>query len=368
MSQFRKILFWLHLASGVTAGSFIFIMCVTGALLAFESNFLEFAESEMRVVQIPAENTQRLSIREIIEKVKTTKPDAKFSGITLQNEKDAAAVAALGREGQIFVNPYTGQITGEGAKNWRGFFRVVEDTHRWLALSGEGRAVGKSINDAANFLFLFLALSGIYIWFPRRWSRRHLRPVLWFRGGLKGKARDFNWHNTIGFWSSLILIVLTMTGVIMSYQWANNLVYSLTGSELPQQQQTASSQPAELPENLNEVWAKAENQTAWKSISLRLPASKDAVNFTIEEGRFWNKMGRSSLTLNPENGEVVKWESYAEQSAGRQLRSWVRFTHTGETGGIIGQFIAFLACIGGAFLVWTGIALALRRFYGWRAK
>lgn len=376
MKRFRSILFWLHLASGVTAGIFIFVMCVTGALLAFESNILETVESDMRVVEVPIENAQRLPVSELIEKVKAAKPDAKPSGITLQNDKNAAAVVSLGREGQFYVNPYTGEITGDGAKGWRGFFRVVEDAHRWLALSGSGREVGKGLNDAANLLFLFLAISGIYIWFPRRLTWQHFRPVLWFRGGLKGKARDFNWHNTIGFWSSLILIILTATAVVMSYSWANNLLYSMTGSELPQQQQRQSppnqnqsaEQKPELPENLNEIWAQAENYTDWNSISLRLPVSKDTAVFTIDEGKYWNKFGRSTLTVNPATGEVIKWESYGDQNLGRQLRSWVRFTHTGETFGFIGQLLACLACIGGAFLVWTGISLALRRFSNWRAK
>ncbi len=105
-------------------------MCVTGALLAFESNILEYAERGMRVVPIPAENAPRLPISQLIVKVIEAKPNAKPSNITLQNDKTAAAAIALGREGQIFVNPYTGAIAGEGAKNWREFFRVTEDTHR----------------------------------------------------------------------------------------------------------------------------------------------------------------------------------------------------------------------------------------------
>jgi len=68
------------------------------------------------------------------------------------------------------------------------------------------------------------------------------------------------------------------------------------------------------------------------------------------------------------SGAVAKWEPYGEQNSGRQLRSWMRFTHTGETGGIIGQFIGFLACVGGAVLVWTDITLALRRFWHWLIK
>lgn len=375
MKIFRRILFWLHLSSGVIAGTAIFIMCVTGALLAFESNILEFAERDMRVVEVPAENAQRLPVQEIIAKIIETKPNAKPSNITLQNDKNAAAVVALGREGQTFVNPYTGAITGEGAKGFRRFFRVTEDLHRWLAVSGDGRFVGKAINDACNFIFLFLAISGIYIWFPRRFSWRHFKAALTFRWKVKGKARDFNWHTVLGFWSSLALVILTVTAIVMSYQWANNLVYTLIGNAPPPQQQAPPNapiqpgeQPFAVPENLNEIWTKAENYTAWKSIGLRLPIAKDSAVFTVDEGKYWNKFGRSTLTIDAKTAEVSKWESYGEQNSGRQIRSWVRFTHTGETGGIVGQFVGFLACVGGAVLVWTGFSMAWRRFRSWSGR
>src|SRR4051794_35356099 len=145
MKNLRKIIFWLHLSAGALAGIFIFFMCVTGALLSFESNILEYAGSGMRVVNSPSETARRLSINEILGKVQAAKPNLKPAGITLQNDKNTTAIISLGREGQIFVNPYTGEITGEGSKAWRGFFRVVEDAHRWLALPGDGRAVGKSL-------------------------------------------------------------------------------------------------------------------------------------------------------------------------------------------------------------------------------
>ena len=372
MKSFRKIIFWLHLIAGGLAGIFIFIMCVTGALLSFESNILEYAERRQRVVEVPSENVERLPISEILVQVQAEKPNAKLSNVTLRNDKSATAVVAVGRGEQVFVDPYTGAITGEGAKGWRGFFRAVQDAHRWLALSGSGRDVGKSINAAANFLFLFLAISGVYIWFPRRRSWKHFRAAAVFRRKVKGKARDFNWHTVIGFWSSLVLIVLTLTGVVISYQWAGNLVYTLTGNEPPQQQQAApqaeGERPFVLPENIDDIWTKAENHTAHKSISLRLPITKDAAVFTIEEGIYWNRFARSTLTIDAKAAEISKWETYGAQNSGRQLRSWIRFTHTGETGGNAGKFVGFLACIGGAFLVWTGISLALRRFANWRGR
>ena len=371
MKTFCKLIFWLHLISGVLGGIVIMIMCATGALLSFEKNIIEYFESDMRFVAVP-ENAQQLLPQEIIAKVREAKPEAKPSGITVLNQPNTAITVALGREGQVFVNPYTGAITGDGNKSVRGFFTSMTNWHRWIALSGEGRPWGKTITGACNLMFLVLAMTGIYIWFPRKISWKSVTPVLWFRDGLRGKARNFNWHNVIGFWTSLVLIILTLTAAVISYQWAGNLLYTLTGNEIPPQQQTPpNAQPPQvdqayvLPENLNVLWTKAENHVqGWKSISLRLPPTKDAI-FTIDEAKYWNIFGRSTLTLDAKTGEIAKWESYGEQNSARQLRSWSRFTHTGETGGFIGQLIGFIACIGGAFLVWTGISLVLRRFRNW---
>jgi hypothetical protein len=46
----------------------------------------------------------------------------------------------------------------------------------------------------------------------------------------------------------------------------------------------------------------------------------------------------------------------------------LRFAHTGEVAGIVGQTVAGLVSAGGAFLVWTGLALAFRRFRVWAGR
>ena len=53
------------------------------------------------------------------------------------------------------------------------------------------------------------------------------------------------------------------------------------------------------------------------------------------------------------SGEVVKWEPFPAGSAGRRMRSYLRFAHTGEVAGL---------------LVWTGFCLSLRRFGAWRGR
>ncbi len=48
-----------------------------------------------------------------------------------------------------------------------------------------------------------------------------------------------------------------------------------------------------------------------------------------------------------------------------KARGWLRFAHTGELGGLTGQIIAGIGCLGGVFLVYTGFALAVRRLVNW---
>ena len=63
---------------------------------------------------------------------------------------------------------------------------------------------------------------------PRIWSRIQFKQVLWFRRGLPGKARDFNWHNVFGVWALVPLFFIVLTALPMSYPWANDLVYKMT--------------------------------------------------------------------------------------------------------------------------------------------
>ena len=361
----------MHLTAGSLAGVVIFVMCVTGALLAFERQLIEYGDNDVRFVT--ASGKARLAPQEIIEKVRLARPDARPSAMSITSEPNAAWLFNLGREGQLYVNPYTGEIVGEGNKTVRGVMSELRNWHRYVALSGDGRPVGKAITGAANLLFLFLAISGIYIWMPRNLNWRAIKPVIWFRRGLQGKARNFNWHNTIGFWTSLLLIVFTLTATVISYQWASNLLYTLTGNDVPPAQSQGGAQQTEkayeFPARIDAAWAAADSQAPGsRSVSLRLPIEKGAAVFTIDEGIYWNIFGRSTLTADATTGAVTKWEPYGEQNSARQLRSWFRFTHTGETGGIIGQILGFIACVGGAFLVWTGFSLALRRFRNWRTR
>lgn len=398
MKLFRKVIFWCHLVAGVTAGIIILLMSVTGVLLTYEKQLTYWADTSGYHASPPSNAAQRLSVETLLAKAKEARPAATPATFTLRSAPSAPAEVGYGREGNLYVNSYTGEVLGGGSTGVRAFFRGVTDWHRWLGASGEGtgRSIGRAITGAANFVFLFIVISGFYLWWPRKWTRRLLRNVTWFRRKLPGRARDFNWHNVIGFWSAIPLFIIVLSGVVISYTWAGNLVYRVFG-EAPPAPRSAAAPPAggqppagstqtpraggadrgkagelvETPANgLDTLWARAEQQQAgWQIINLRLPNATDAsAVFTIDTGNGGQPQKRAQLTLDRKTGEVVRWEPFSSYTAGRRARSWLRFAHTGEAAGIVGQTIAGLVSAGGALLVWTGLSLSWRRFRLWRSR
>ncbi len=289
-------------------------------------------------------------------------------------------------------------------------------------------AIARAITGACNLGFLFLVVSGFFIWWPKQWTWSQLRNVTWFRRGLPGKARDFNWHNVIGFWSAIPLFIVVLSATVISYPWASNLVYRLVGEEPPVQggatgqtsapsasprsqrqrpegeasqrleaqrgsdarlnQEREAGIRSETPvrsggggptaapptdlnlEGFDKAWSRAEQQLAgWQSISLRLPSSANApLVFTIDQGNGGQPQKRAQLTLNRATGEVVRWEPFSSMTLGRKLRMGLRFAHTGEVAGIVGQTIAGVVSAGASVLVYTGLALTWRRFRSWQVR
>jgi len=401
MKLFRKALFWCHLTVGVIAGLVVLIMSVTGVLLAYERQITYWADTRNYHVAPPSPEAGRLSVEALLAKAREAQPGIAITTIILRSgASEPVTIGLAGDPGAgpgggrtIFIDPYTGVVLGEGSKGVRDFFHAMTDWHRWLGASGASRNTARAITGASNLGFLFIVSSGIYLWWPRKRNWPQFKNILWFKRGLPGKARDFNWHNVIGFWFFAPLFIVVLSAVVMSYQWAGNLVYRVVGENPPAQRgpgqapgnagpqrgemrrggtERRDSAPPEAPplDNLDGLWARATQQVSgWQSVSLRMPSSPDApLTFTIDQGDGGQPHKRAQLTLDRKTGEVTRWEPFSSYTTGRKLRTFLRFAHTGEVAGFVGQTVAGLASLGGAFLVWTGISLALRRLRAWMGR
>ena len=121
---------------------------------------------------------------------------------------------------------------------------------------------------------------------------------------------------------------------------------------------------------LEPAWGTAlAHRPGWRSITLRLPSSPGApLPFTIDEGGPGQPQYRGTLIVDRASGAVVRWDGFESGTRGRQLRTLLRFAHTGEVLGVPGQFVAGLVSLGAVVLVYTGFALACRRFAAWLSR
>ena len=389
MPKFRSIVFWMHLMAGVVAGAVIFLMAVTGVALTYEKQMFEWADQRLAPLVPPPAPARALPPETLLAAVAASHPGSVPTGVSRRANPLSPATVTLEGNRALLVDPYRGVVLGAPAVRLRAFFRAMTNWHRWLALDGVSRSTGKLVTGVANLGFLFIVLSGIYLWCPRVWTRIQVTRVLWFRRGLPAKARDFNWHNVIGLWSALPLAVVVAGAVPISFPWASNLVYRLAGEAPPLPPARRESPPAsaggvpagsprrEAPApsalavgGLDAAWARAEAQVpGWRTISIRLNGPADApFAFTIDAGYGGQPQKRGTLTVDRASAAAARWETFSDQSPGRRLRSWLRFTHTGEYYGLVGQTVAGLVSAGAAVLVYTGLALAWRRCWGWMRR
>jgi uncharacterized iron-regulated membrane protein len=383
MQRFRTVLFWCHLTCGVAAGFVILMMCVTGVALAYQRQIQWWADTRHFRADPPSDG-RRATVAELVAAARRL--DASASPVTVTWRADPAAPAAvtLGTR-VVFVNPYTTAVYGDGTgAGVRAFFTTMVNWHRYVAQAGDRRPTGKAITGAANLMFLFIVLSGMYLWWPRslRWAA--VRQVIWFRRGVRGKARDFNWHNTLGFWSAAPLALVVYSATVISYPWSSNLVYRALGEDPPAPAATRAAGPvggtgtggpaagkaafsaATASGGLDGALAVAMAfQADWNILALRLPWSPDApVVVTLDRGDGGQPHLRGTLTIDS-SGEIDRWEGAESLSPGRKVRNFLRFAHTGEIAGLAGQTVAGLVSAAGAVLVYTGITLACRRCIGW---
>jgi uncharacterized iron-regulated membrane protein len=392
----RTLIFWPHLIAGVSAGVVILLMSVTGVLLTYERQMIAWADSHFRSVP-PSPEAARLSVETLLGRFAQERPDLVPTAITIGSAPDAPVVVSVPQR-TVYADAYSGVLLGEGSQGVRRFMTELRAWHRWLAVDGEGRPVARAITGWSNFVFLCIVVSGFYLWFPRKWTWQHVKPVVLFKSKVRGRGRDFNWHNVIGAWSAVVLFVVVLSAMPISFPWANALVYRIVGEQPPApaggpggaapgtaagqrggprsgEVRPASRRDVNAPspfEGFNALLIGAERQVpGWRTINLRIPTPNSPaapVVFAIDQGNGGQPHLRSTLSLDRATGNVVSYEAFSDQSLGRRLRSISRFAHTGEVLGIVGQTVAGIASAGGAVLVWTGLSLAFRRLRAWLTR
>lgn len=226
---FRNIHLWLSLPLGII----ISIICLSGASLVFERDITQALQRELYNVRPPVEGAEPLAPSALEDLVRTWAADSlTLNTIRLQDNPRKAALATFRETGkrQLCVDPYTGEVKG-WAQSYE-FFRTMRQLHRWLldppASKGE-KSVGKVIVGITTMTMTVILISGLIIWIPR--NRKALRSRLSISCTKGWKRFLYDSHVTVGFYCTLLLLLMALTGLTWSFGWYREAAYSLFGAD-----------------------------------------------------------------------------------------------------------------------------------------
>lgn len=363
--MFKKTLFQLHWFFGITAGLVLALMGITGATVSFQDELLNLLNPS--VLKVEKLDSGVLPPAELVRKVEAIE-GKQVSMLWVGVDSDSAARIFFTpppgeRRGQLrYVDPYTGEYQGDA--NGQGFFNLMLQLHRFLAIGQTGR----QITGACTLMLIFFCLSGLYL----RWPRKALNWRAWLTLDWAKKGRSFNWdlHAVAGTWCMIFYLMAALTGLSWSYEWYNKGLQKLF-SDTPQHEQQRKGgrgQPGPAgpapTADYEAIWASLQ-KAAGPGLSLynvRMPpvAGQPATVFYLLKNSP-HERAFNQIVLDPATGVIKKHERYDDKSYKAQLLSSIYALHVGSYWGLTGRILVTVASLTMPLFFITGWLLYLDR-------
>lgn len=358
--KLRAFILKVHLYLGLPVGIIIAITCFTGAVLAFEDE-LEYALSP-GLYEVEVGN-KRVVLDELKRQAHQYVPDLTLRSITVYSREDRS-VEVRTREGKtVFLNPYSGALLGTYTYR-ESFFYTMFALHRWL-LSGD---TGKLIVGISTSIFLFILISGVWVWWPK--NRRQLKSRLFLKLKKGWKRFNFDLHVSLGIYASVFLFVMAFTGLVWSFDWFHDGVYWITNSE-------QTSIPA--PESDSTVVASAELEKLFERSRVLHPNAPyyrisfpgdnaDPYSVSLLPEQAIHPSATSTLYFDQYSGALLSTLHFSDRNLGSRVRRSFYPVHVGTIFGWPTRILAFLACVLGFTFPITGMIIWFnKRSKRWRA-
>jgi uncharacterized iron-regulated membrane protein len=361
----KKIIGWLHLWLGISSGLVVMVVAITGSLLVFEDELEHLFQPSLYYVQVPA-NAEKIPLSVLAADVKRSYPDYRLNSIITEPEANRTVIFTVlkgknvksGKLIAMAINPYTGQVIKAVDEKSR-FFTVVLRLHRYLCM-GE---TGKVITGMSCSIFVILIISGLVLWWPKRQNRKQRFRVKWNASSFK----RLNWdlHAVFGFYVNILLLFISLTGLVWSYKWVNNLIYySFDGSlkaikaKVPANEPVKDSSLAYLDKVLT---ATSERLTYPGTATIRFGEDSLAMSVIKENTTASIDNVSDFLYFQKGTGKLVQERLYVNESKGTKARRLIYPIHTGRLYGWPTKILALIASLTAATLPVSGLVIYLGR-------
>lgn len=369
----------IHLWLGLLSSIVVFVMCLSGCLYSFKNQIIDFSNRDK--VYISSTSRQVRTPGQI--QTEFLKQNKVVTSLLIPDDTGRSYVIGY-KENNVdkstYYNQYTGQALGQADVGSGKFFDVVLDIHRNLMMGN----VGRQILGAGVLMFCVLLISGLILWLPKK--LKFLKQGLTVMFKAKFQRVNYDLHNTLGFYTFLMLFFIAVTGLYVTYPWVKNgLIVSLGGTSidniskdtdsgddafgglledmLEKQDEKKNLKDSESA-SIDKILKLADQHLPYRGVtSIELP-NKDNPRYVVIKTNTQNFLGMmlpDEVTFD-KTGTFKTKELFSDKPLNKQFTSLAKPLHTGEIMGLPSIILYFIVSLIGCSLPITGFLIWWHRF------
>ncbi|HCM35312.1 PepSY-associated TM helix domain-containing protein [Chryseobacterium sp.] len=378
-SVIKYVMWIIHLWLGLLSSIIVFVVCLTGCLYAFKNQITDFSNRDK--VYITSSSKQVKSTDQI--QAELLNDDKELTSLLMPDDVGRSYVVGY-REKQLdkvtYYNQYTGKMLGQADVGSSRFFEIVLDIHRNLMMGN----VGRQILGAGILMFCVLLISGLILWLPKK--LKFLKQGLTVMFKAKFQRLNYDLHNTLGFYTFMMLFFIAVTGLYVTYPWIKNgLIVSLGGSSIDNISKDKDSADDAFGGLLEDMLQKQDEKKNLKNsesasidkilkladqhlpytatTSIELPNKENPRYVVIKTNRqnFLGMMLPDEVTFD-KTGVFKTKELFSDKPLNKQFTALAKPLHTGEIMGLPSIILYFIVSLIGCSLPITGLLIWWHRF------
>lgn len=358
----KKAITQIHLWLGLASGLVVLILGITGAIYAFSDEIKDVIYRERRYVstvpnhaKLPLDTLLGIARQSLGKEHKISRAELSqdpsrsymFRAFKI-NKKANGYWNYYDYYLKVYLDPYTGAVlfTEDASQE---FFTVVLALHMNLLL---GDGLGHFLVKWSTVCFVILLLSGLVLWWPKKWKRKQLKKSLTIKWQSKFKRLNYDLHNVLGFYSMLLLLIIGLTGLAWSFDLTTETKTKVLSD-------TTLNTSASADRILKQALQNAPN-TAY--FLYNFPAAKSGtVNLSAYQHNN-HLYDRMQYRFDQYNGKLLQSaRPVASTKLSAKLIALNYDLHTGSALGLFGKLVAFIVSLIAAALPITGLIIWLKK-------
>lgn len=349
--KFKRIHLWLAIPAGVM----ITLICLTGSILVFQTELDELLNSDRHFHKVH-QNHIPMQLDSLVTTVNDQLIGDTVISLKVYKAENRNIVATLSSGARVYgyVNPYSGQIIDiNNARS--GFFHNITTLHRWLMLPN--RAVGKIIIGVSTICLIFILISGIVRWWPKKTIGNGFK-FKWKNSNSYRKIFDL--HKVLGIYATILLLVISFTGLMWSFDWYRQSAFKILGAETETLKLGKQRQKSEAL-NISTFWQATFDKSVEIEPNYQFATITKSGEIALLPSTANHPRATDKYRFDPVEGTIKLASKYGHRNNSSYIMSQNYAIHVGSWGGIVTKILWFLAALIGASLPITGYILYFKR-------